>query len=312
VRVHLDTDLGSDPDDACALVMLLGLPGVELVGVTTSTDPGGQRAGYVAHLLEMLGRPDVPVAAGAAGSLSHGRLAMPVVDDVRHWPHPVPARPGGPDAAAALLAASLGRGAAVVAVGPWTNLALLERSSPGLLRSAPVVAMGGWVSPPGPGLPEWGPERDYNVQWDTVAALAVAEACGRLTLSTLPVSLQVPLRRRDLGAVRRLGPVGDLLARQSEAHAADSGKDRLGPAHSGLPDDLVNLHYDPLACAVACGWDGVTVERMRLRAMLEGEVLRWLPDDHGQDVRVVTDADGDAFARVWSEAVVRACSRRAG
>ena len=33
MRIHLDTDLGGDPDDACALAMLLGWPGVELVGI---------------------------------------------------------------------------------------------------------------------------------------------------------------------------------------------------------------------------------------------------------------------------------------
>jgi hypothetical protein len=43
VRIHLDTDLGGDTDDACALAMLLGWPGVELVGITTTADPGGMR-----------------------------------------------------------------------------------------------------------------------------------------------------------------------------------------------------------------------------------------------------------------------------
>lgn len=39
VRVHLDTDLGGDPDDACALAMLLGWPNVEIVGITTTNRP---------------------------------------------------------------------------------------------------------------------------------------------------------------------------------------------------------------------------------------------------------------------------------
>jgi hypothetical protein len=59
VRIHLDTDLGGDPDDACALAMVLGWPGADLVGVTTTTDPGGRRAGYVARCLELAGRRDV-------------------------------------------------------------------------------------------------------------------------------------------------------------------------------------------------------------------------------------------------------------
>jgi inosine-uridine nucleoside N-ribohydrolase len=35
MRLHVDTDFAGDPDDACALAMVLGWPGVELVGVTT-------------------------------------------------------------------------------------------------------------------------------------------------------------------------------------------------------------------------------------------------------------------------------------
>ncbi|MGI9022026.1 MAG: hypothetical protein ACR2HV_02100 [Acidimicrobiales bacterium] len=41
MKLHLDTDLGSNVDDLAALVMLLGSDEVELTGVTTSIDPGG-------------------------------------------------------------------------------------------------------------------------------------------------------------------------------------------------------------------------------------------------------------------------------
>jgi hypothetical protein len=30
----------------------------------------------------------------------------------------------------------------------------------------------------------------------------------------------------------------------------------LGREHAALPDDLVNFHYDPVACAVALRWPG--------------------------------------------------------
>jgi inosine-uridine nucleoside N-ribohydrolase len=48
MRIHLDTDLGSDTDDACALVMLLGWPDVEITGITTVADSEGRRAASVA------------------------------------------------------------------------------------------------------------------------------------------------------------------------------------------------------------------------------------------------------------------------
>jgi inosine-uridine nucleoside N-ribohydrolase len=64
VRIHLDTDLGGDTDDACALAMLLGWPGVEITGITTVADPAGRRAAYVEYLLRLAGRDDIPLAAG--------------------------------------------------------------------------------------------------------------------------------------------------------------------------------------------------------------------------------------------------------
>ena len=68
------------------------------------------------------------------------------------------------------MATGVERGATVIAIGPYTNLALLEAARPGILREARVVLMGGWVYPAADGLPPWGPERDWNVQCDTTAA----------------------------------------------------------------------------------------------------------------------------------------------
>src|SRR5829696_6389037 len=86
MRIHLDTDLGGDTDDVCALAMLLGWPGVELVGVTSTIDPQGLRAGYLQYCLELAGRADVPVAAGAAASMTTRKRADPIVADERYWP----------------------------------------------------------------------------------------------------------------------------------------------------------------------------------------------------------------------------------
>ena len=64
-KIHLDTDLGGDIDDLCALVMLLRWKDVEFTGITTVAEADGRRAGYVRHVLELEGRKEIPVAAGA-------------------------------------------------------------------------------------------------------------------------------------------------------------------------------------------------------------------------------------------------------
>ena len=306
MRIHLDTDLGGDPDDACALAMLLGWPGVEVVGITTTIDPDGRRAGYVAHCLDLAGRADIPVAAGAGVSLSTLRVASPVE---RYWPRTLAPRPSPAGAALDLLSRSVEEGATIVGIGPYTNLAMVEVVRPGTLSRAPVVVMGGWIKAPSDDLPAWGPEMDWNVQYDTRAAEILA-ATAQLTLVTLPVTLKANLRATDTPRLRASGRLGELLADQSEAWAHDSGMGNLGRAHAALPDDLLNFHYDPVACAVALGWSGAAVDGVPLQTVLEGEVLRFKPDLEGRLTRVVVDVDGERFRERWLSAVEAAQRRQ--
>lgn len=305
MRIHLDTDIGGDTDDLCALAMLLGWPEVELTGVTTSIEIGGLRAGCAAYVLRLAGRSDVPVAAGAAGSLGGFSDSPTLPDLARYWPAPIVPAPAPPGAALDLLAASVERGATLVAIGPYTNLALLEAARPGSLGSTNVVVMGGYIGPPGDGLPAWGPEMDFNVQADTAAARVVFERCEPL-LIPIPVCFNVPLREARLPALRAAGPLGRLIADQSVLYSAESEMTALGRGHAALPDDLLNFHYDPLACAAAAGWDGVRIEEMRLGVEMRGRWLTLPPRADGRRMRVVTAVDGGRFATDWLSAVARA------
>jgi inosine-uridine nucleoside N-ribohydrolase len=216
---------------------------------------------------------------------------------------PVGPVPGSLDDAAALLTDSVDAGATVVGIGPYTNLAALETKHAGALRAVPVVLMGGCLDPPRPGLPQWGPAMDWNVQCDIAAAEVVFDNASDLTLVTLPATLDAHLRRTHLARLERSGPIGVLLARQARAHAAHNGFTELGRAHAALPDDLLNFQYDPVACATAVGWTGVTTETINLRTTIDDGVLRFDRDTEGKPVTVVTQVDGDAFAERWLETI---------
>ena len=105
VLVHLDTDIGGDPDDVCALAMLLGWPDVEILGITTTHEEAGRRAGFVHEVLRLAGHPDCSVAAGAEHSIT--TLVQPggFPDDTRYWGHPIEAVPSPAGAAFDLIAA---------------------------------------------------------------------------------------------------------------------------------------------------------------------------------------------------------------
>jgi inosine-uridine nucleoside N-ribohydrolase len=304
VRIHLDTDLAGDPDDVCALVYLLARDDVDVVGITTVDDPGGVRAGFVHEVLRMAGRSDVPVAAGAEASLATGRrCGGPAPSDRRYWPAPVAPRPGPVGAALDLVAASVEADATVVGIGPATTLALAERRSPGLLGRTRVVLMGGWLEPPGGGLPQWRAADDWNVTCDVVAAAEVRRAAGELVVVPLAATALAHLRSADLPRLRAAGRLGALMAGQAEAYRDDQDKAALARAHARLPDDLANFHHDPLTAAVAAGWSGVTIERRRLRTVSgdpHARLTETAPDaPDGREVDVVIGVDGPRFSEHW-------------
>jgi inosine-uridine nucleoside N-ribohydrolase len=296
--VHLDTDFGGDPDDACALALLLGSSDAEIVGVTTNLEVDGRRAGCVAHYLELAHRTDIPVVAGAGPSLTTGRSYAPTFGDTRYWPTPVTPRPSAPGAALDALHVSIEQGATIIAIGAFTNLALLESARPGALRDAPIVAMAGWLPDQrSEEFPTWGPAMDWNVQCDTRAAAIVFDAAPDLTLVTWPAAMPAQLRASQLATRRATGPVGALLATQSECHAHDND----------FAGDLVNFHWDPVTAAVALGWPIAEIESRRLVAQVHGEHLEFRPSPNGRPTRVVTHVDAGAFDDRWFNALRATC-----
>jgi len=200
-------------------------------------------------------------------------------------------------------------GAAIVAIGPYTNLATLEAIHKGSLGRVPVVLMGGAVHTAETGLPQWGPDMDWNVQCDTNAAQVVFANTTHLTLTTLAPTFKSHLRAEHLPRLRAAGPLGELIAHQAQAHAADNGLTELGRIHAALPDDLLNFQYDAVACAVAAGWPGATIEEIKLTPILDDDVLRFEPDERGRTTRVVVDIDAADFTDRWFEAVERVAAR---
>ena len=301
-RLHVDTDIGGDPDDVAALAMLAGRPDAELVAVTTVLDADGTRAAMARHCLRLVGLAGVPVVAGAPAT-SYGRRLDPMPG---LW-QGVDLRPEPPgEDAVARLARSIRSGATVVAIGPLTNLALLERAEPGLLGRARVVVMGGWVHDLEGDLPAWGPGRDWNVVADLDAARTVLAAAGDLTVVTLHETLRTHLRRVDLPRLRAAGAVGDLLARQAEAYAAARDHGALAAAHPGLPDDLLLFLHDPLAVVVALGGPGAVVGRRPMAVAADRGALRLTGSPAGRDVGVVTSVDGRSVVEGWLADLERA------
>jgi len=300
MKIHLDTDLGGDIDDLCALAMLLNWPGIELIGVTTVADHQGKRAGYTRYALALAGRDQVPVAAGADVSLNCYRSTPGLPDEDRYWPEPVPAAPNSLESALDLLEKSIREGAIIAAVGPYTNLALLEKRSPGILSETQLFLMGGYIFPPRTGFPAWDGGVDFNVQVDVESANLVFKS-AHPTLVPLSVTIETFIRRSYLPHLEQSGSLGRLIARQAEAFAKDLNYEVVfGQTCGGLPADTINFQHDPLACAIALGWDeGVVIQEVPVKSAIEDGWMQQKITPSGKPTRVVSAMDGAAFSEFW-------------
>jgi inosine-uridine nucleoside N-ribohydrolase len=298
--LHIDTDLGGDIDDLCALAMILNWPDAELLAVTTVAEHEGKRADYVRYVLGLADREDIPVAAGADVSLNCYRSWQGLPNEKVYWPEPITPVPTSLDQALSLLECSVEQGAIIAAIGALTNLALLEKRSPGILRHARLYLMGGYVFAPREGFPQWSHEMDFNFQIDVQSAYYVIEHSNP-TFVPLAVTVETSLRRANLARLRQAGPVAQLIARQAEAFATDENYDaRYGQTCKGLPEDIINFLHDPLACAIALGWrEGIEIREIPLKSEIKDGWLCHAIDAGGKPTQIVTRVDGDKFNDFW-------------
>lgn len=305
-KLHLDTDIGGDMDDLCALLMLLKWPDLEITGVTTVSDVQGRRAGYARYVLDLMERDDIPCAAGADVAGGYYRYELGYPPDEENWPEPIAPRPGPPEQDIELLKRSIEQGAIIVGIGPLTNLMLLEQAYPGLLRQADLYLMGGYVFDVPAGYPLWNREDDYNIQVDMPSAYYVLQHANP-TLIPVTVTCQTALRRAYLPGLAQAGHAGQLIVRQAELCARTDRYEQIyGTTCSGLPDDIINFQHDPLACAIALGWrEGVEIEAVPLKYETRAGWLYEIPDPDGTPTRIVTRIDGSAFNEFWYEMLCR-------
>lgn len=133
IKVVLDTDIGTDIDDAVCLAYLLAHPACRLLGVTTVTGEAKQRAGIASAVCRAAGR-EVPVFPGAEAPLvvDQKQLQAPQATVLSSWPH----RADFPACGAVDFLRSTVRQhpheVVLLAVGPLTNIALLFCLDPGI------------------------------------------------------------------------------------------------------------------------------------------------------------------------------------
>jgi purine nucleosidase len=220
--IILDVDPGHD--DAVAIMLACGAPDIELLGVTTvaGNAPLEKTTRNALRVLSLVGRPGVPVAAGAAAPLVRPlRTAEDIHGESGLEGSEIPDASFGPtERGATELIADAVSGSPepviLVPVGPLTNVALFLREHPELKgRVARISLMGGSI-----GLGNTTPAAEFNVYVDPEAAREVFGSGLPITMSGLDVTHKAGAGPAERERLRSLGRVGSVAAELLEFFAA--------------------------------------------------------------------------------------------
>ena len=210
--IVLDCDPGHD--DALAITLALARPELRLLGITTvgGNSPLANTTRNALRVLALLGRSDVPVAAGAERALLreswtpvefHGTSGLDGAD----LPEPAAvARPEGALALTEALVAASDGPVTLIATGPLTNVALLLRARPRIREGIErICLMGGSL-----GEGNTTASAEFNVWQDPEAAAIVFGSGIPISMMGLDVTHRALFLETD---VARLEAMGTRIAR---------------------------------------------------------------------------------------------------
>lgn len=213
--VILDCDPGHD--DAIALILALASPELKVLAVTTSAgnQTPDKTLNNALRILTLLGRDDIPVAAGAPKPLARELIIADNVHGESGLDGPKLPDPGfAPVAMTALeLMAKCLRESpepvTLVPTGPLTNIALLLAAHPELKsKIARIVLMGGAA-----GAGNWTPAAEFNIYVDPEAADMVFKSGLPITMCGLDVTHEAQVMDEDIERVRAItNPVAQCVA----------------------------------------------------------------------------------------------------
>ena len=207
IPILVDTDIGSDIDDAFALALVARSPELELLGVTTVSGDTHARARLAAKLLWESGLRRVPVVAGEPG--------RPLPIEQTRWADGFRSPQLRPGSAVDFLDATLRRQpgkTTIVAIGPLTNIAALLQKDPAIAKKINrIVMMGGSIHHGYGDDPT--PVAEYNIAADPPAAQKVFGSGVHILMVPLDVTAMLQLRWADRHRVfTNLSPMTDSLA----------------------------------------------------------------------------------------------------
>jgi purine nucleosidase len=202
-KIILDTDIGTDVDDALALAVLLGSKEVDLIGITTVYGDARLRSTIAMHLCSLLNRK-IPTFIGESKPLS-GREIWMSGSEGKNFKDLDSFTPETTSAVDFLVETVLAQPQSidVIAIGPLTNIARAIQNNLHFAEKVKRVwIMGG----------DFTQSRvEHNFKCDIDAARIVLESSIPISILDLPSSQKTIIRMDEIEQIRNAPVFGALL-----------------------------------------------------------------------------------------------------
>jgi purine nucleosidase len=202
-KVILDTDIGTDVDDALALAVLLGSKEVDLIGITTVYGDVRLRSSIAMHLCSLVNR-EIPTFNGEDKTIS-GREVWVSGSEGNNYENLDSFTPQVTSAVDFLVntVVSQPKSIDVIAIGPLTNIARAIQINPDFVEKVKRIwIMGGDFTQS---------KVEHNFKCDIDAARIVLESNAPISILDLPSSQKTIIQMEEIEQIRNAPSLGALL-----------------------------------------------------------------------------------------------------
>ena len=307
-KIIIDTDPGQD--DAVAILLALGSPELEVLGLTAVAGnvplPLTQKNARI--VCELAGRPDLPVFAGCDRPLRHPLVTAEHVHGKTGLDGPQMADPvmplqeqHGVDFIIDTLRAEPSGTVTLCPLGPLTNIATAFARAPDIIeRVQEIVLMGGEYFQVG----NITPAAEFNIYVDPEAAKAVFGSGVPLVVAPLDVTHKALTTAPRVTAFRALGTeVGRMVAAWTDFFERFD-KEKYGSAGAPL--------HDPCVIAYLLKPELFTGRFINVEIEVNSPLTRgmtvadwWRVTDRAPNALFLGDLDADGFFALLVERLAR-------
>ncbi len=314
-KLIIDTDIGTDFDDAFAVLLAGVSEEVDFLGVTTVWSRAHERARIAKKVLAIAGREEVPVFAGISKPIDqsenvwYGYEGGGILDEGDESNDALePEKKHAVDFIIDTVMANPGE-VTLITLGSLSNLAVALIKEPMIAQNLKeVISMGGVIVPI---VDKMGisrsPIEEYNFNCDKIATEIVFKSGVNLTIIPIDVTLKVPVPPTYVQMLKDCDrPIAKAAYRMLEVWPE---QEKILYISGGVPTEHTDLWmHDPLCVATLINRDFVDLFDLHIdieygptfiprELIVRDDILRTVPKKLPPNCRVALGVRSEEFAK---------------